>query len=82
MAMSIIEACIFIITHEDDLDNIDEDITNSIICAMDLIDELVEGLKPNFMALANMSVDLSQRATGRGSELCLRCAHGRLCTVG
>ena len=59
MAMSIIEACTFIITHEDNLDNIDEDMTNSIICAVDLIDELAEGLKPNIVALANRSADLS-----------------------
>jgi len=55
MAMSTIEACTIIIAHEDDLDDIDEDMTDPIVCAVDLIDGLVEGLGPNFAALVNGS---------------------------
>ena len=55
MAMSTIEACSIIIAHEDDLDDIDEDMTDPIICALDLIDGLVEGLGLNFAALVNAS---------------------------
>jgi len=55
MAMSTIEACTIIISHEDDLGDIDEDMTDPIICAVDLMDGLVEGLGPNFAALVGGS---------------------------
>mmetsp|Transcript_33807 Transcript_33807/g.57413 ORF Transcript_33807/g.57413 Transcript_33807/m.57413 type:complete len:449 (+) Transcript_33807:3-1349(+) len=55
MAMSTIEACTIIIAHEDDLADIDEDMTDPIICAVDLIDGLCEGLGGNFVALVNGS---------------------------
>jgi transportin-1 len=55
MAMSTIEACMIIISHEDDLGDIDEEMTDPIICSVDLIDGLVEGLGPNFASLVNGS---------------------------
>jgi transportin-1 len=55
MAMSTIEACTIIISHEDDLGDIDEEMTDPIICSVDLIDGLVEGLGPNFASLVNGS---------------------------
>jgi transportin-1 len=55
MAMSTIEACTIMIAHEDDLGDIDEDMTDPIICSIDLIDGLVEGLGPNFVALVTGS---------------------------
>ncbi|KAL7541029.1 hypothetical protein ACHAXR_010576 [Thalassiosira sp. AJA248-18] len=60
MAMSTIEACTIIISHEDDLGDIDEDMTDPIICAVDLMDGLVEGLGPNFAALVNGSPRFGQ----------------------
>ena len=53
--MSTIEACTIVISHEDDLGDIDEEMTDPIICSADLIDGLVEGLGPNFAALGNGS---------------------------
>ena len=53
MAMSTIEACTIIISHEDDLGDIDEEMTDPIICSVDLIDGLVEGLGSNFASLVN-----------------------------
>ncbi|KAL7548513.1 hypothetical protein ACHAWF_011804 [Thalassiosira exigua] len=44
-------ACTIIISHEDDLDEIYGEMTDPIVCALDLIDGLVEGLGPNFAAL-------------------------------
>lgn len=44
-----------IISHEDDLGDIDEEMTDPIICAVDLMDGLVEGLGPNFAALVGGS---------------------------
>ncbi len=53
MAMSTIEACAIVIAHEDDPE--DEDMTDPIVCAVDLIDGLAEGLGPNFGGLVNGS---------------------------
>jgi hypothetical protein len=47
MAMSTIEACT-IILHEDNLGDVNKEMTDPIICSVDLIDGLVEGLGPNF----------------------------------
>ncbi len=55
MAMSTIEACTIIILHEDNLGDIDKEMTDPIICLVDLIDGLVEGLGPNFASLVNGS---------------------------
>jgi transportin-1 len=55
MAMSTIEACRIIILHEDNLGDVDEEMTDPIICLVDLIDRLVEGLGPNFASLVNGS---------------------------
>ena len=55
MAMGTIETCTIIISHEDDLGDIDEEMTDPIICAVDLLDGLVEGLGPNFASLVNGS---------------------------
>ena len=60
MAMSTIEASTIIISHEDDLGDIDEEMTDPIICALDLIDGLVEGLGTNFGALVNGSSRFGQ----------------------
>ena len=60
MAMSTIEACTIIISHEDDLGDIDEEMTDPIICAVDLLDGLVEGLGPNFESLVNGSAKFGQ----------------------
>mmetsp|Transcript_19399 Transcript_19399/g.42152 ORF Transcript_19399/g.42152 Transcript_19399/m.42152 type:complete len:346 (-) Transcript_19399:1788-2825(-) len=60
MAMSTIEACTIIISHEDDLGDVDEDMTDPIICAVDLLDGLVEGLGPNFAGLVNGSARFGQ----------------------
>ena len=53
--MSTIETCSIIISHEDDLGDIDEEMTDPIICAVDMLDGLVEGLGPNFAALVGGS---------------------------
>mmetsp|Transcript_24631 Transcript_24631/g.56219 ORF Transcript_24631/g.56219 Transcript_24631/m.56219 type:complete len:1050 (+) Transcript_24631:166-3315(+) len=56
MAMSTIEACMIMIAHdEDDLDDVDDEMTDPIICAIDLTDGLVEGLGPNFASLVESS---------------------------
>jgi hypothetical protein len=55
MAMSTIEACTIIILHEVDLCDVDEEMLDPIICSVDLIDGLVEGLGPNFASLVNKS---------------------------
>ncbi|KAL3760925.1 hypothetical protein ACHAWU_009604 [Discostella pseudostelligera] len=55
LCMSTIEACTIMISHEDDLGDIDEDMTDPIICSIDLIDGLVEGMGSNFAALVNGS---------------------------
>ena len=55
LSVSTIEACTIVISHEDDLGDIDEEMTDPIICSADLIDGLVEGLGPNFAALVNGS---------------------------
>ncbi len=55
MAMSNIEACTIIILHEDDLGDVNEEMTDPIICSVDLIDGLVKGLGPNFAFLVNRS---------------------------
>lgn len=55
MAMSTIDACTIILSHEDDLGDVDEEMTDPIICSIDLIDGLVEGLGPNFVSLVNGS---------------------------
>jgi len=60
MAMSTIEACTIIISHEDDLGDIDEEMTDPIICVVDLLDGLVEGLGPNFESLVNGSSKFGQ----------------------
>lgn len=60
MAMSTIEACSIIISHEDDLGDIDEDMTDPIVCSVDLLDGLVEGLGPNFAALVSGSAKFGQ----------------------
>ena len=48
------------ISHEDDLGDIDEEMTDPIICSVDLIDGLVEGLGHNFAALVNESARFNQ----------------------
>jgi hypothetical protein len=55
MAMSITEACTIIILHEDNLGDVNEEMTDLIICLVDLIDGLVKGLGPNFASLVNRS---------------------------
>ncbi len=55
LSMSTIEACTIMISHEDDLGDIDEDMTDPIICSIDLIDGLVEGMGSNFAALVHGS---------------------------
>ncbi len=55
MAMSTIEACTIIISHEDNLGNVKEEMMDPIICSVDLIDGLDEGLGPNFASLVNGS---------------------------
>jgi hypothetical protein len=55
MAMSTIEACTNIILHEDDLGDVNEEMTDPIICSVDLVDELAKGLGPNFASLVNGS---------------------------
>jgi hypothetical protein len=60
MAMSTIEACTIIILHEDDLVDVDKEMTDPIICSVDLIDGLVEGLGPNFASLVNGSSRFSR----------------------
>ena len=57
MAMSTIEACTTIISHKDDLGDVDEDMMDPIIYAVDFLDGLVEGLEPNFAGLVNGSDD-------------------------
>ncbi len=44
-----------VIAHEDDPEDADEDMTDPIVCAVDLIDGLAEGLGPNFGGLVNGS---------------------------
>jgi hypothetical protein len=41
--------------HEDDLGDVVEEMTDPIICLVDLIDRLVEELGPNFASLVNGS---------------------------
>ena len=55
MAMSNIEACTIIILHENDLGDVNKEMTDPIICSVDLIDRLVKGLGPNFAFLVNGS---------------------------
>ncbi len=55
IAMSTIEACTIIILHEDDLGDVDKEMMDPIICSVDLINGLVEGLGPNFASLVNGS---------------------------
>jgi hypothetical protein len=55
MAMSTIKACTIIILHENNLGDVDEEMTDQIICSVDLINGLVEGLGPNFASLVNGS---------------------------
>jgi len=82
MAMSTIEACSIIIAHEDDLEEIDEDMTDPIICAVDLIDGLVEGLGPNFAVgewKCTIWSDFSKRVAERGRTFHSRCSDECIC---
>ena len=51
MAMSTIEGCMLIITHYDDISDVDDELADPVICAIDLIDGLIEGLGSNFTTL-------------------------------
>ena len=55
LSMSTIEACTIMISYEDDLGDVDEDMTEPIICSIDLLDGLVESMGSNFAALVNGS---------------------------
>eukprot|EP00970_Alexandrium_tamarense_P009176 scaffold1812_cov181-Alexandrium_tamarense.AAC.8 len=54
MAMSTIEACLLMFSHEKEMTE-DDDLADPVICSVDLIDGLVEGLGPNFGSLVNGS---------------------------
>lgn len=51
MAMSTIEGCMMIISHYNDLSDVDDELADPMICAIDLIDGLIEGLGSNFATL-------------------------------
>mmetsp|Transcript_24050 Transcript_24050/g.45396 ORF Transcript_24050/g.45396 Transcript_24050/m.45396 type:complete len:1049 (+) Transcript_24050:142-3288(+) len=60
MAMSTIEACTLVFAHEEDALDADDEMADPMICAVDLIDGLVEGLGPNIAALVCGSSRFSQ----------------------
>ena len=60
MAMSTIEACTLIISHEEDVGDVDDEMADPMICAVDLIDGLVEGLGPNFAGLVSGNTRFAQ----------------------
>lgn len=53
-SMSMIEACNLVIVHEEEL-AVDDELADPIICSVDLMDGLVEGLGGNFVALVHGS---------------------------
>eukprot|EP00984_Skeletonema_dohrnii_P034998 scaffold34593_cov122-Skeletonema_dohrnii-CCMP3373.AAC.5 len=51
MAMSTIEGSMLIISHYNDISDVDDELADPMICAIDLIDGLIEGLGSNFATL-------------------------------
>lgn len=51
MALSTIESFMLIISHYNDIAEVDDELADPMICAIDLIDGLIEGLGPNFANL-------------------------------
>ena len=51
MAMSTIESFMLIVSHYNDIAEVDDELADPMICAIDLIDGLIEGLGPNFANL-------------------------------
>ena len=51
MAMSTIEGTMLIISHYNDISDVDDELADPMICAIDLIDGLIEGLGSNFATL-------------------------------
>lgn len=51
MAMSTIEGCMMIISHYNNISDVDDELADPMICAIDLIDGLIEGLGSNFATL-------------------------------
>lgn len=51
MAMSTIEGCMLITSHYNNLSDVDDELADPMICAIDLIDALIEGLGSNFTTL-------------------------------